>query len=881
MIRGLTLALLASACFVASCSSAPDPRYCDESTPCADPRWPDCDYVAHQCNAATDAGTSSDGLPTNDSGQPPQDGPLPEDGPPPDGSVDGGCGAGLRECADGCFALDDPTHCGASCAACGGQTPGCDGTACVCTATSCPAATPICDSAGTCRTCATHAECTQRDGLAPVCATNGACVPATCGDTVVSPTAGERCDYGDTTNYDGCDPKCRYIGTVTTIAGKAGGLGYCDAAGTSARLTRPAHVASSSAGLFFTESTAHTLRKVTTYWRNVATVAGSYGLSGSTDGTGADARFNAPRGVATDGTVIYIADSNNYVVRRTSIDTGATVTIAGSPGLYGTSDGAGVDARFRTPHGLALHGSSLYVADRDNYAVRMIDLATSGFPVSTVAGTPGSNGGIDGDKATARLGSVEAVVADSSGVLFVADYSNSAIRRVDTDGTVSTPYGALNSAGSADGVGSAARFNAPSGIAYLSSTPPVLIVSDSGNHTLRKIDLSTGMVSTLAGLAGQSGSADGTGSAARFDNPKGIAVESHAPGGPNVYVVDNSAGTIRLVDTASGAVSTYVGAAAVDEAADGTGPTARFGGPGDMLDLGDYLLVADSGGNALRQLWPSTGQVVTVAGSLGLAGQVDDVGPAARFKSPTFLAMTGGRVFVLDSHAIREFDPASKAVQTRAGGEANELVDGDGTAAGFYFPFGMAADTDYLYISDLCTIRRMTITAPWTVTTILGDPSSCAAADGVGTYARLNMAADLLAIDDQLYVTDLLNFSLRRVSLSAAPVYRIDTIAGVLGEAGFVDGVGSTARFTQPKGMAFDGQSLFIVDREFLRQVDPTTMSVTTLFGKPGCLGAIDGDYTHAGISAALPWGPTLSHHAATGYLYIADGWENVVREIR
>jgi hypothetical protein len=876
MLRPIFMAaLFVSAGAFAGCSlSSANPRYCDDTTPCADPRWPLCDHTTNQCGEMPDGAVADDGGSLSD-------GPLPDDSTPFDGmGGDGGCGESMHGCVDGCFALADPTHCGESCLACGGETPDCDGTACVCSSTSCPIASPICGTAGACRLCASHTECAQHDPQRPVCATNGTCGPAVCGDNVVSATAGERCDYGDTDNYDGCDPSCRYTGTVTTIAGKAGGQGYCDGDGTSARLMRPAHVVANSSGFIFTDSTVDTVRRVSGFLKTVSTLAGTFGQVGSADGTGADARFSFPQGVAADASFAYVADSNNHLIRRIAISTGLTDTIAGAAGQSGTADGPGGDARFYSPFGLALEGTSLYVADRDNCAVRMIDLGASGFPVSTVAGTAGYCGAVDGDKTTARFGQLEAVTSAGGGVLYVADTSNQAIRRVASDGSVTTPYGTLGISGWADGTGSAARFSGPKGIAYANSTPAALIVADSANYTLRKVDLSSGLVSTLAGTHGQRGTTDGLGSAASFMLPQGVSAQQTSSGW-KAYVADNQAGTLRMVDVSSGAVSSYVGAPSDSEVADGTGPSARFGAPAGLVQLGDALLIADNGGKALRQLSPTTGGVVTVAGSLGLSGSVDDVGPAARFQSPTALATRNGRVWVVDRYAIREFDPISRAVSTRAGSDTAGSNDGDGTAARFTSPMGLDVDDDYVYVADLCSIRRMTVGAPWSVTTILGDPLSCGAADGVGAYARLNGWLGLLLVGHHLYVVDFFNYALRRVDLSGAPVYRIDTVAGALGEAGNVDGVGTNARFTQPRTAAYDGLSLFVVDKEFVRQVDPLTMTVSTLLGKPGCSGAIDGDYSHAGLASLSLWGPGITYHDGTRLLYLSEGGERVVREIR
>ena len=211
---------------------------------------------------------------------------------------------------------------------------------------------------------------------------------------------------------------------------------------------------------------------------------------------------------------------------------------------------------------------NLYVADRNNHTIRKI---TSGGVVSTLAGSAGATGSAAGTGSAARFNYPEGVAVDSASNLYVADSYNHTIRKITSDGVVSTLAGSAGNAGSADGTGSAARFNGPSGVAVDSAGN--LYVGDYGNHTIRKIT-SSGVVSTLAGLAGARGSADGTGSAARFNSPNGVTLDSAG----NVYVADNQNSTIRKI-TSGGVVTTLAGSAGASGSADGAGSAARFDAP--------------------------------------------------------------------------------------------------------------------------------------------------------------------------------------------------------------------------------------------------------------------------------------------------------------
>ena len=293
--------------------------------------------------------------------------------------------------------------------------------------------------------------------------------------------------------------------------------------------------------LYVTDSNNQTIRKVTPAGV-VTTFAGSAGLSGSDDGTGPAARFSNPYGVAVDGDGnLYVTERENHTIRKVT-PAGVVTTFAGSAGSYGSTDGTGAAARFWQPRGVAVDGDgNVYVADTANHTIRKI---TPAGVVTTLAGTAGSYGSTDGTGAAASFNESIGVAVDGDGNLFVADTSNHAIRKVTPAGEVTTLAGSAGSSGSADGTGAAASFSQPAGVAV--DGDGNLYVTDAGNRTIRKVT-PAGEVTTLAGSAGSSGSVNGIGPAARFSFPTGVVVD----GDGNLYVIDNSGSTIRKVTPAS------------------------------------------------------------------------------------------------------------------------------------------------------------------------------------------------------------------------------------------------------------------------------------------------------------------------------------------
>jgi sugar lactone lactonase YvrE len=319
----------------------------------------------------------------------------------------------------------------------------------------------------------------------------------------------------------------------------------------------------------------------------VTTLAGGAGGVGTGfgDGVGTAATFRGPASVASDrlGTTLYIADYGNNLIRAVAVSSAAVSTLAGggSSGIAaGRADGVGAAATFYSPAGVATDGGgAVYVADTANNLVRAIWAANAS--VTTLAGGGGAGGtafgGADGAGSAATFYGPTGVAADASGRVFVADTYNNRVRRIVVAGglgVVSTLAGG-GDAGSADGVGSAATFFYPSGVAVDAAGGTVL-VAEYPNNLVRAVVVATGAVTTVAGGNGSTdaGRVDGVGTAAMFFYPGGVAVD----GAGGAFVADGKNFLIRAVALAGAAVTTLAGGGAAggraQGAANGVGSTS-------------------------------------------------------------------------------------------------------------------------------------------------------------------------------------------------------------------------------------------------------------------------------------------------------------------
>jgi streptogramin lyase len=620
-------------------------------------------------------------------------------------------------------------------------------------------------------------------------------------------------------------------GVVSTLAGVAREAGSDDGPGAFARFTSPRGITVDRGGNAYVADNA-TIRRIAPDGR-VTTVAGRPGEPGSADGKGTTAaRFGSYRygyligmeGLAVDGDGnVYVADTGNSTIRKLTPD-GAVTTIAGRARENGATadqpwgvpiDGDRDTARFYEPTSLAVDAAgNVFVAEGvDDYwftaytAVRkispsgevttLIKSKTAGqvdiLPLSIAVDAAGSVYVLDesgfllkrsagdrwtlvsSDTTSAFSGSI---AADPGGNVFFTDTGNRMVRRVGTDGVVTTLAGVEGGNGSADGMGTNARFANPTGIAV--DRRGSVFVAETFNNTIRKIT-ADGAVTTLAGLAGSYGSNDGTGSAARFANPQGVAVDSSG----TVFVADTDSHTIRKI-TADGVVTTLAGTAITagparfGGSADGPVAAARFKSPsGVAVDTHGNVIVADTGNHTIRKI-SADGVVTTLAGSAGVAGSNNGRGNLARFNEPSGVAIDGnGNIFVADTSnlAVRKIN---------ADGDVTTLAGNVGQS-----PRGVAVDGNgnvFVTLVGSDTIRK--IASNGVATDLAGQNYNFGFVDGAGSAARFNKPSGI-AVDDNgiVFVADARNNAIRIGVPAAIPT------AAVAPQSQHIE-VGARATFT-------------------------------------------------------------------------------------
>ena len=642
---------------------------------------------------------------------------------------------------------------------------------------------------------------------------------------------------------------------LSLLAGEIGGPGTADGNGTTARFYFPVAVVTDGAGnLYVADSVNGTIRKIAIATGAVTTLAGNARQTGTVDGLGAAARFSDLKSIASDGAGnLYVADGT--AIRQVVMASGAVTTLA---------DDTGAPVEIVGPSGIASDGAGyLYVASTTtpngttDSTIRKISIATG--TVTTLA---------DRTSASIHFDALYDMVSDRAGNLYVAD--GAVIEKVViATGVVSTFAGTPGLSGSDDGIGAAARLGGYSGMA--SDGAGNLYFTEGGAHTVRRVVIATGAVTTLAGTPGQYGSQDGVGAAASFGNPQGIASD----GAGNLYVADVYNNTIRKVVVTTGAVTTFAGAPGHESNVDGTGAAARFGLPaGAAGDGAGNLYVADRDAATIRKVVIATGAVTTLAGT-GQPGAADGTGTAAGFSQPNGIATDGaGNLYVADSATIRKIVIATGAVTTLAGSadQPSGSADGTGTNARFNSAYGIASDgAGNLYLADSGnnTIRKVVI-ATRAVTTLAGTAGQTGSMDGTGAAASFNFPCDITADGaGNLYVADSSNNTIRKVVIATGAV---TTLAGAAGAAGSADGTGAAARFNGPSGITADGAgNLYVADGNTIRKIAISSAAVSTVIGIPGRWGVLLG---------ALPASLNLPRSIAVlpaGQLAIVDTLENSV----
>ncbi|MFI5161292.1 MAG: gliding motility-associated C-terminal domain-containing protein [Sphingobacteriales bacterium] len=687
------------------------------------------------------------------------------------------------------------------------------------------------------------------------------------------------------TNKGGLVPPNGY-GQVTMLAG-SGTPGLADGVGNTASFYQPYGIAIDGNGtLFVADDINNAIRKITP-----GGVVTTMSLTGPA--------FNGLKSIAIDkGGNLYTADAGNNEIKKIS-PSGLVTIIAGNLST-GSADGNGATASFNMPNGVALDGSgNIYVADYGNHIIRKI---TPAGIVTTLAGN-GQPGSTDGAGPVASFRYPTGVAVDVTGNVYVADGGNGLIRKITSNGNVTTFAGNTNGNGVTDGLGTAASFGDPIGIVV--NTAGYIFVADGLTNTIRKIS-PAGLVSTIAG--GTKGSADGIGTSADFYGPNGVTIDFKG----NIYVSDSFNNLIRKVSITGYTIDKPLPAGLTFDLTTGN----VSGTPTVTSPATDYTITAynSTGSSSFTvsitvnsttptvlppkisyttpNTYPANSPITPLVPNTGAGGAVPntflglteaftgtgnfgktDGGPiASSFHFPLGVATDGGGNFYVADYGnnlIRKVNSAGD-VTTFAGTGNQGNTNGVGTGASFNSPSGIAVDAaGNVYVADAGnnTIRKIT---PTGVVTSLAGNNVPGAADGTGTAATFNNPLGV-AVDaaGNVYVADAGNSDIRKIT----PAGVVTTFAGT-GVAGKLNGTGTAASFSAPVGLAFDAAgNLYIADtgNNLIRMITPAGV-VSTVAGD-GIKGNTNGPALNSAFNK--PSGITVD---LAGNIFISDSGNNLIR---
>ena len=616
----------------------------------------------------------------------------------------------------------------------------------------------------------------------------------------------------------------------------------------------------------------------------ITTVAGGTTFSG--DGSPAtEAGLSLPRAMALDRAGnLFVADTENHRVRKIDAVTGIITTVVGTgeADFSGDGDSATAAALFR-PSGVAVDAAgNLFIADSQNKRIRKVDQATG--IITTVAGTGEADFSGDGGPATqAALSFPLGVIVDAAGNLLIADSLNTRVRKVDlATGIITTVAG-----GGEGGDGPATEASLTNVTDLALDSAGNLFIPDVQSDRVVRVDAVTGIITTVAGAGDDAPNIDGIPAAEAFlHRPRDVAVDT----ADNLFILEGSgARRVRKVDAVTGIITTVAGAKDVGFSGDGGLATeAVFNFPERIaVDGVGNLYIADSLNDRIRKVDAVTGIITTVAGS-GEEDFLGDGGPAteAVLRFPQQMAFDGGGNFLIaDSvnERIRKVD-LSTGIITTVAGRSEPGFSGDGelaTEASLNTPKGVAVDAaGNVYIGDHINhrIRRVDV-GNGIITTLAGNGERGFSGDGgPATAASLNKPRHV-AIDaaGNLLITDISNHRVRKVDLTSGI---ITTVAGN-DERGFSGdgGPASEASLNFPRSVKVDAAgNLFIIDsgNHRVRRVDLNSGIITTVAGN-GERG-LSGDGGPATEAAMnLPVGLAFDQD---GNLFVADYSNNRIRKV-
>ncbi len=605
-------------------------------------------------------------------------------------------------------------------------------------------------------------------------------------------------------------------GVITTVAG-TGVFGSSGDNGpaTAAKLNDPFGIAVDSAGnLFIADSGNYRIRKVSSTTGIITTVAGGgNGANLGDNGLATAAALIYPRGIAVDSRGdLYIADSGNSRIRKVSATTGIITTVAGTGVRSFSGDGGlATAANLSYPTGVAVDpAGNQYIADSENCRIRKVSAATG--IITTVAGT-GLRGfsGDNGPATAANLSEVQAVALDSVGNIYIADWSNSRIRKVSaTTGIITTAAGTGGWGFSGDnGPATAAKLYLPYGVGVDISGN--LFIGDTRNNRIRKVSVNTGIITTFVGADDSAYLGDNEPAAASvLRSPSGITLDSSG----NSYITDGDQCRIRKISGATGIITTVAGTGVNGYSGDnGLATAANLSWPYAVaVDSAGNLFISDSGNRRIRKVSAATGVITTFAGN-GIMGYSGDGGAATAAKLHTVLGLavdTAGNLFIADDdeHRIRKVSAATGIITTVAGtGVPGYSGDnGPATAAQLYAPYAVSVDSaGNVFIADMYNSRIRKVSASTgIITTVAGTGVNGDSGDnGPATAAKL-ASPRAVAVDsaNNLFIADTGNRRIRKVSAATGIITSVAG-TGVWGFSGD-NGPAAAARFNWPLGIGVD-----------------------------------------------------------------------------
>ncbi|HTW67660.1 MAG TPA: hypothetical protein VME17_23750 [Bryobacteraceae bacterium] len=649
--------------------------------------------------------------------------------------------------------------------------------------------------------------------------------------------------------------------TISTIAGTTRVLEGASATASPLRVPI-AVVADSSGNIYIADEADNRIRKVDANGI-ISTYAGT-GLPGYTGdrGPAMSAELDFPVGLALDSKGnMYVADQGNAVIRRISVD-GTINTIAGNGNPAFAGDNGPAASAQIDPTAVAVDSQgNLYIADGYNYRIRKVD--TNGI-ITTIAGTgQPSYSGDNGPALNATIDFVTDLTVDQAGNIYLADYYNGAIRKIDTTGMITTIAGGVQYGAIQDGVLATITVMLPDGVT-LDNSGNLYLSDDNGDNTVvRRVDLSTGLIYTVAGN-GQIGfqGDGGVATAAELGSPAGLAYQSG-----QLFFADSTNARIRKV--ANTIITTVAGASIRDN---GPATSAFLNFPeGIALDNAGDILVADTGNNEARRFLSG--------GNINSFGQVlgEPYGVAAD-QAGNFYVTDEEAEYPSENPHVLKIEP--DGTTSIIAGSGPDGYSGDGGPAGgaaISIPEGIAVDAaGNIYFADAGNFVVRQIDTQGNIHTFAGNGKPTFSGDG-GLATKAGMTPFDVALDGagDVFVADLGNNRIREITPSGI----ITTVAGsgTLGYSG--DGAAATAaELNGPTGVAVDqAGNLFIADEgnHVVRRV--TAQGLISTIAGDGTMTPASGDGGPAAAASLDPWSVGLDR---AGNVYVTDSFNDRVREL-